>query len=205
MSNPQAYDDLTFAQLLASRLCHDLAAPLSAISMGIEMLEQTVKDPESLDHIKNLLQFSCDSAITRLEYYRLLLGNNKDSNSPSWQTLQRVIYPYVAYKKSNLEFETPLETFNNGYPIKLFSALVYIALESALKESKILVHCATSVSLVCDKILVPECLLNEATQQIGQISSQTIMYFYSHKLFNYFEKSLIIKNPAPNLLQLTLS
>ncbi|SLN34615.1 hypothetical protein ROA7450_01577 [Roseovarius albus] len=66
------YDSLKIASLVASRLCHDLASPLGSVSNGLELLELTgaTNGPEY-----DLSLQSAQSAIARLNIYRLAFGN----------------------------------------------------------------------------------------------------------------------------------
>jgi histidine phosphotransferase ChpT len=63
---------ICFAQMLASRLCHDLITPISAVNTGLELLEDCSED----DRIQ-LMALSLQSAQTasrRLVFYRAAFG-----------------------------------------------------------------------------------------------------------------------------------
>lgn len=79
---------LHLAELLTSRLCHDLIAPIGAISTGLELFQETPPDhlTESKE-ILNLILNSAQTASARVSFYRvafassggkLSLGNTKD-------------------------------------------------------------------------------------------------------------------------------
>lgn len=71
-------DDLDFAALLCSRLCHDLVSPVGAIGNGIEVLEDD-DDPEIQRQALELLAQSAGQAASRLKYYRLAFGASTSS------------------------------------------------------------------------------------------------------------------------------
>ena len=66
-------NDLDFAALLCSRLCHDLISPVGAISNGIEILSD--EDDESMRlEVMKLLELSAGQTSNRLKFYRLAFG-----------------------------------------------------------------------------------------------------------------------------------
>ncbi|MCZ6863511.1 MAG: histidine phosphotransferase family protein [Alphaproteobacteria bacterium] len=64
--------DMRVAELLASRLCHDLVGPIGAVNNGMELLED-----EDLGMSEDAIQLSAKSArqaANILQYYRLAYG-----------------------------------------------------------------------------------------------------------------------------------
>ena len=57
--------------LLGSRLCHDIASPLGAVSNGLELLELSVEAPT--DEMR-LMRSSLDAVVNRLRFFRLAFG-----------------------------------------------------------------------------------------------------------------------------------
>ena len=64
--------DLTIAALLVSRICHDLSAPAGAVANGIEMPGDEGAD--GLSDALELLEFSSNETLRRLQYFRLAFG-----------------------------------------------------------------------------------------------------------------------------------
>jgi histidine phosphotransferase ChpT len=63
--------DLSLAELLAARLCHDLVGPVGAVSNGVELLADGGKpDPEVLE----LVAGSARQASRRLQVFRVTYG-----------------------------------------------------------------------------------------------------------------------------------
>lgn len=64
--------DLRVAELLCSRLCHELINPVGAVNNGIELLSDLTEaaDPEAMA----LIAQSAKSAAARLHFYRLAYG-----------------------------------------------------------------------------------------------------------------------------------
>ncbi len=66
-------NELDFASLLCSRLCHDLISPVGAISNGIEILGD--EDDEAMRiEVMKLLESSANQTSNRLKFYRLAFG-----------------------------------------------------------------------------------------------------------------------------------
>ncbi len=62
--------DLRIAQLLCSRICHDLAGTVGAINNGMELLDEIGDDPEARD----LVTSSAREVGRRLSYFRVAFG-----------------------------------------------------------------------------------------------------------------------------------
>jgi histidine phosphotransferase ChpT len=64
--------ELELAQLLCTRLCHDLAGPVGAVAAGVELIggDPTQVDTETLGLIGN----SSDAASLKLKFLRVVLG-----------------------------------------------------------------------------------------------------------------------------------
>ncbi len=65
--------DLTFASLLASRICHDLISPVGAVNNGLEILADE-SDPEMTEQAMALIRNSAESASAKLQFMRLAFG-----------------------------------------------------------------------------------------------------------------------------------
>lgn len=66
-------NELDFASLLCSRLCHDLISPVGAISNGIEILGDE-DDAAMRAEVMKLLESSAVQTSNRLKFYRLAFG-----------------------------------------------------------------------------------------------------------------------------------
>lgn len=61
------------ASLLCSRLCHDLLSPVSAITNGLELLEDE-QDAKMRQHCMDLLAQSAKASADKLRFFRLAFG-----------------------------------------------------------------------------------------------------------------------------------
>jgi len=69
----QAPDELEFAALLCSRVCHDVISPVGAIVNGLEVLEEE-EDDEMREHALLLIAKSALQASAKLQFARLAFG-----------------------------------------------------------------------------------------------------------------------------------
>jgi histidine phosphotransferase ChpT len=66
-------NDVDFASLLCSRLCHDLMSPVGALNNGIELLADE-QDPDMRDRCLELLADSARVTANKLKFFRLAFG-----------------------------------------------------------------------------------------------------------------------------------
>lgn len=65
--------ELRVAELLASRLCHDLISPVGAVNSGIELLTEFGDDPDG--ESMGLISSSARTASDKLLFFRIAYGN----------------------------------------------------------------------------------------------------------------------------------
>jgi len=71
------HSPLRLAELLASRLCHDLIAPIGAISSGLELFrEASDKHLTENNEILNLILHSAQVASARVSFFRIAFGSS---------------------------------------------------------------------------------------------------------------------------------
>ncbi|WP_135075950.1 histidine phosphotransferase family protein [Terasakiella sp. SH-1] len=64
--------DMRVAELLCSRLCHDLVGPVGAVNHGIELIEET--NSPVMAEAAQMIGQSGQQAASRLEFFRLAFG-----------------------------------------------------------------------------------------------------------------------------------
>lgn len=66
-------NEIEFAALLVSRVCHDLVGPLGAVVNGMEVLEDE-RDPAMREDAIKLVTMSADQALARIQFMRIAFG-----------------------------------------------------------------------------------------------------------------------------------
>lgn len=67
-------DQIDFASLLCSRLCHDLLSPVGALNNGLELMADE-KDPAMRERCFDLLEQSARASAGKLKFFRLAFGS----------------------------------------------------------------------------------------------------------------------------------
>ena len=65
--------DIRVAQLLCSRMCHDLIGPIGAVNAGLE-LQQEAGGADAVDEALSLVVRSANQATNRLAFFRIAFG-----------------------------------------------------------------------------------------------------------------------------------
>ncbi|MEX0759605.1 MAG: histidine phosphotransferase family protein [Tistlia sp.] len=97
--------DLHLAELLASRLCHDLVGPISAISNGMELLEEGIGELD--EEARRLVADSAGQAAQALQFFRVAFGFGAGPNDDPVQ-LRGLLEPFLAHRKATLDWPGPV-------------------------------------------------------------------------------------------------
>ncbi len=92
--------EFRFAELLCSRLCHELVSPVSAINNGVELIRDLGADAGALD----LIAFSGEQIASRLRALRLAYGAALESTPDAMGEARKVAFGYVAAGKASLHW-----------------------------------------------------------------------------------------------------
>lgn len=96
--------DMRVAELLASRLCHDLVGPIGAVNNGMELLED-----EDLGMSDDAIQLSASSArqaANLLQFYRLAYGMAGARIGDDLDNLRELATGFLASSKTTLDWTT---------------------------------------------------------------------------------------------------
>lgn len=72
MADTHPVTEFTVADFLASRLCHDLVGPISAVANGLELLAES---PQMEEEAVGLARRSAARATALIQFFRLAFGN----------------------------------------------------------------------------------------------------------------------------------
>lgn len=116
-------DELRMAELLCTRLCHDLTGPIGAVNNGAEFLSEEGFDMQS--QAVELIVSSAFSAVTRLQFYRFAYGKVKDHGEANLADKQKLAMDFFADGKITLDWPDS-HTDSAGVSISLkMSRLIY--------------------------------------------------------------------------------
>src|SRR5580658_5983515 len=102
--------DLRVLELLASKLCHDLVSPVSAINNGVELIEDI--GGSVVDEAMKLIGDSAGHAARRLRLFRIAYGRAGSEENLGVKDVRQIAEQYLAGGKVNLAWpeDQPVET-----------------------------------------------------------------------------------------------
>lgn len=97
--------DLRVAELLTSRLCHDLVSPIGAVNNGMELLEEDL-EPDMLGDAVQLAAGSARQASATVQFYRLAYGQAGRQVDMGPDQLRQLAESYLRPQKATLDWHT---------------------------------------------------------------------------------------------------
>jgi len=94
--------DLRVAELLASRLCHDLVGPIGAVNNGMELIED--EDPGMIGEALKLVATSSKQAASNLQFFRLAYGMSGAQVGGDLSELRDLVSGYLGSGKVALDW-----------------------------------------------------------------------------------------------------
>ena len=121
--------DMRVAELLASRICHDLVGPLGAISNGVELIEEVGGDVG--DEAMALVDQSSSRASATLQLFRVAFGASGDETSTGYGTARDILDAYLAHTKCTLSWPLDPATSVAAPPRGMVKVIVNLAMLAA--------------------------------------------------------------------------
>ena len=206
---------LRVAELMCSRLCHDLISPISAINNGIELMNEN--DEGIIDSSIELLGTSAKQALDRLSFYRVAFGLAGGGAIISWNEIRNILEIFAAERKTTIVWtREPQQLHENISHIlaKLVVNMVYLAMECLPRGGVISVD--NLEQKASEPIVVrlegPKCNLRDDVQSglipdlpIEQLSVRNIVAYLATSFAICLEKSLKVRDENSNSIVITIS
>jgi histidine phosphotransferase ChpT len=183
--------DRRIAELLCSRICHELVAGVAAINNGVELISEI--DPGMYDEAMELIGSSAKQASARVQYYRMAYGFAGYDALPSMAAVTALIAGLTEVE-SRYEFDAPA----GGQPIalqpgwgKLLLNMSVLAMECLPKGGSVAPAAAaaeggTVLSVVArgEEARIPDRYrgLLDAAVDPGEVSALNVHAFYTAAL-----------------------
>ena len=90
------------ANLIGSRICHDLISPIGAIHNGIKLLILTAQDHS--DPEVSLIADSCKTAPDLIKFFLITFGKNGEGKSLSALMAQTILEPLLSGERKSLQW-----------------------------------------------------------------------------------------------------
>lgn len=127
---------LKLAELLCTRLCHDLTGPIGAIANGAEFLSEEESGKMQAQAI-DLISSSAAQAVSRLQFYRKAYGRINEDGEANIEALKKLASDFFAGSKVTLDwpdYHTDASGVSISYKMgRLLINLIIIAAASLLR------------------------------------------------------------------------
>ena len=206
--------DLRVVELLASKLCHDLVSPVSAINNGVELIDDI--GGSVVDEAMKLIGDSAGQASRRLRLFRIAYGRAGSEESLAVKDVKPVAEQYMTGGKVTLNWpeDQPVSAlaFQRGY-LKVILNMVILAEEVLAYGGVISLRSVNeSMSAGCRFEIVgrnaqlspPIQAALEGTCQIEELTPRSIQAYVTGKFAAHFGFKLKFDQSIPDRLDLTL-
>jgi len=182
--------DLRVAELLASRLCHDLVGPIGAVNNGMELIED--EEPGMIGEALKLAANSAEQAANKLQFFRLAYGMAGGRVGGDLSELRDLAARYLGSDKTSLEWA--VETDPSSTPeglAKLLLNMIALAAEALPKGGalSVAVRPGTAGLDVSVAATGPGAKLREETQpalhpdvSVGELTPRTVQGYFTRIL-----------------------
>lgn len=121
--------DIRVAELLASRLCHDLVGPVGAVSNGIELMQD--ESFGMADDALSLAAKSADQASNILQFFRLAYGMAGHRQGSDFGPVRELVAGFLSHSKAELDWSAgPVPEGAPDGTAKLLLNMVALAAEA---------------------------------------------------------------------------
>jgi histidine phosphotransferase ChpT len=194
-----ALNDLDFAALLVSRVCHDLVSPVGAVVNGLEVLEDETDMAMRADALR-LVAASAEQAAARLQFARIAFGAAGSAGAElDLAEVGRIMSGLLKGGKVELVWQAEAVNWPKDWA-KLLMNAVLVAADSLPRGGKVLVE--TGGDALAPKFTIraagtvarmtPEVERALAGEPSGALDGRSIQPYLTHQLSRNLSASLSV-------------
>ena len=181
---------LRLAELLTSRLCHDLVTPIGAINTGLELFQETPANylTESQE-ILNLILHSAQTAAARVSFFRVAFGYS--GGRVSLGEAHQLMENYFTRSKVQFHWKDPFQKdlILEGWGRLLLNAVLWMS-ECAPRGGSLYIDPprqgspSLSLCLKADSIIIHQGTLEalEGKSSLQDLTPRTVPCYFIHCL-----------------------
>lgn len=127
-------DTLALLGSLSSKICHDVVAPVSAIDMGLSLLEDHLSESLRFDPAYRLLQDSVNKTLQRINFFRYAFAFGKTEKPPTQKEFMDHCQNACAHFKVKFildEFDLP--SSQQSLFLRISACIVYLLVDTLPK------------------------------------------------------------------------
>lgn len=117
--------NLKLAELVVTKMCHDLSGPVGAVNNGIELL----KDGSENIHDKSieLIEISAQEAVSRLLFFRQAYGVLHSHSQVNEDSLREIVVKFFAQKKITIIWPDSSQEMTNEMGKILLNTILVVS------------------------------------------------------------------------------
>lgn len=205
--------DMRVLELLASKLCHDIISPVSAINNGVELIEDI--GGSVVAEAMTLIGDSAGQASRRLKLYRIAYGRAGSEEGLAVRDAKLTIEQYMSTGKVTLNWPDDLPASALGYRgfLKVLLNLLVLAEEVLAYGGSAVLKPINNFDMTGCRLEVVgrNALLSEPMKQaldgvtpIDEISPRTVHAYMTGRFTEHFNLILKTDQSIPDRLDLIL-
>ncbi len=206
--------DLRVLELLSSKLCHDLVSPISAISNGVELIEDI--GGSVVDEAMKLIGDSSGQASRRLRLFRVAYGRAGSEDNIAVKDVRQIAMQYLASGKINIVWpeDQPLESLSSkkGSMKVLLNLLMMseeiLAYGGTVSLHSVIEEAATGcrIDIVGRSAQLTPAIQDalEGTVPIDDLTPRTIQSYITGRFTSHFGLQLKYDQSVSDRLEITL-
>jgi len=180
-------NDARLAEMLCTRLCHDLTGPIGALSNGAEFLAD--EDFSMQDQAIELISSSAEQAVNRLQFFRAAYGRVNSPGEASLSETKTLISNYLHGSKISLDWP---DNFTDALNISVSRKLARLMLNLTI------IACSSMIRGGILSIRIQE----EAGRKIINLSASGLSIKWDAEQQHALEQSISIDQVKPGTVQL---
>ena len=202
MPNPS----LRLAELLASRLCHDLITPIGALNTGLELFQETSSTHSTdSEEILNLILHSSQTASARVSFFRIAFGSS--GKYCSLGEARKLMKSYFDKSKVDFQWNDP---FQEDLALERWGQLILnMALwvsECAPRGGHINISSPTNQNLhLSFKLKAESIIFHKGTLEalegkavLEDLTPRTITCYLIHSLTEEINAQIVLEHTVPS-------
>lgn len=205
-------DDLRIAELLCSRLCHDLVSPIGAVNNGVELMEEF---GGASDEAMALIGASGKQAARRLQYYRIAFGLAGSQIAQSLDDTKQVVAGFLEGGKVTADWD-PATTQAPETPGwgKLLLNMVALGTEALPRGGAMTLHVQIEGDQARMVVAVSGagCRLHEETREainpavkVDSLGARGALPYFAMRLAHRMGSKLDVQEPGADQMTFTVS
>lgn len=200
-------NEAKFAELLCTKLCHEITGPIGAVNNGIEFLMEEI--PDLNNQSSQLIANSATEATTRLLILRQALGQNISDSQVNLREIKELAENYFAQHKIQLHMPDELLMSQDleitSIERKIILNLLLIGSHAIIRGGDIKFNVEGGViSIICSgpKVVIDDAVLNWLSNGFdeSQLDARNVQYFYVAEMVKSCGKKLGVNKTEGELM-----